>query len=278
MTAVATLAGASSHVAVNWQAINWQAIHCNVRRLQVRIVKAVRAGRWNKVKVLQRLLTRSFSGKALAARRVTENQGKRTPGVDQVVWDTPEKKAQAVQALRQRGYQALPLRRVYIKKSSGHGMRALGIPAMLDRAMQALYLLALDPVAETTSDPNSYGFRRERATADAIEQCFNALARKHSPPWILRCDIRACFDTLSHEWLEAHTPMERSILRQWLKAGFIDKQVLHPTEEGVPQGATCSPVIANLALNGLEQQVREKYPVNTRRARASESEHDPLGG
>jgi len=186
--------------------------------------------------------------------------------VDQVVWDTPEKKAQAVQALRQRGYRALPLRRVHIKKNSGHGRRALGIPAMLDRAMQALYLLALDPVAETTSDPNSYGFRRERSTADAVEQCFNALARKHSPQWILRCDIRACFDTLSHEWLEAHTPMEKSILHQWLKAGFIDKEVLHPTEEGVPQGAICSPVIANLALDGLERQVREKYPMNTRRA------------
>src|SRR5436190_16704031 len=112
MTA-ANPAGAVSHAAVDWHQIDWEQVHHTVRRLQARIVKATQAGRWGKVKALQHLLTRSFSGKALAVRRVTENQGKNTPGVDRVIWNTPEKKAQAVQALSQRGYRALPLRRVY---------------------------------------------------------------------------------------------------------------------------------------------------------------------
>jgi hypothetical protein len=127
------------------------------------------------VRALQRLLTHSYSGKVVAVRRVTENTGKKTPGVDQEIWDTPEKKIQAVQALKRRGYQPQPLRRVYIPKSDGKTMRPLGIPTMKDRAQQALYLLALDPVVETTVDKNSYGFRPQRSCADAIAQCFFAL-------------------------------------------------------------------------------------------------------
>ena len=138
---------------------------------------------------------------------------------------------------------------------------------MSDRAMQALYLLALDPVAETTADPNSYGFRQERSTADAIEQCFNALARSSSAPWALKCDIGSCFDKLSHQWLKAHIPIDGDILDKWLKAGYIDKEAFHPTEEGVPQGSIASPVIANLALDGIERILREKYPPNSTRGR-----------
>jgi RNA-directed DNA polymerase len=260
-------AGASSHQKVNWSEIDWLKANQTVRRLQARIVKAVQENRWGKVKALQHLLTRSFSGKALAVRRVTENRGKKTPGVDQIIWNTPEKKAQAVEALRQRGYKSSPLRRVYIEKSGGNGHRALHIPTMKDRAMQALYLLVLDPIAERTGDPNSYGFRNQRSTADAIGQCFNALVHKHCAQWILKCDIRACFDSISHEWLLAHIPMEKAILRQWLKAGFIDKHIFYSTEEGVPQGGIASPVIANLALDGLERVLREKYPTNTNQAR-----------
>ncbi len=195
MTAVATLAGAVSHDRVNWPVINWQKAHSTVRRLQVRIVKATQQKRWGKVRALQHLLAHSFSGKVLAVKRVTENQGKKTPGVDHQIWDTPEKKARAVQALRQRGYRPQPSRRVYIPKSNGK-RRPLGIQTMCDRAMQALYLLALDPIAETTGDPNSYGFRTGRCAADAIEQCFTALGKKRSPQWILEGDIKSCYDSL----------------------------------------------------------------------------------
>ncbi len=233
-------AGATSHMEVDWHAIDWQQVNQNVRRLQARIVKATQEGRWNKVRTLQRLLTHSFSGKALAVRRVTENQGKRTPGVDGETWSTPAKKAQAVEALRQRGYRPRPLRRIYIPKQSG-GRRPLGIPTMLDRAMQALYLLALDPISETTGDPNSYGFRKARSTADAIAQCFIVLGNRHTAQWVLEGDIASCFDRISHEWLLAHVPMDRAVLRKWLKAGYMEHSILHPTDEGTPQGGILTP-------------------------------------
>jgi len=132
--------------------------------------------------------------------------------------------------------------------------------------MQALYLLAVDPISETLGDPNSYAFRKERSTADAIEQAFTALSRKNSAQWILEGDIKACFDRISHDWLLAHIPMEKAILQKWLKAGFIDKHVLHATEEGTPQGGICSPVLANMTLDGLEAKLREKFPKQPRKS------------
>jgi RNA-directed DNA polymerase len=193
MAAERQSAGAASHQQRDWPTINWQAVKQEVRRLQVRIVKAQQQGKWGKVKALQHLLTHSFSGKALAVRRVTENQGKRTSGVDGETWKTPEKKAAAIETLRQRGYRPRPLRRIYIPKSNG-GKRPLSIPTMKDRAMQALYLLALDPIAEVRADPNSYGFRRERSPADAIGQCHTVLSNRAGAQWILEGDIKACFD------------------------------------------------------------------------------------
>lgn len=253
--------GASSQIDESWHAIDWRKVHQNVRRLQVRIVKATQEKRWGKVKALQRLLTRSFSGKALAVKRVTENRGKRTAGVDGETWSTPRDKQSAIERLRQHGYRAQPLRRIQIPKANGKGKRPLSIPVMLDRAMQALYLLALDPIAETTGDPNSYGFRKNRSTADAIEQCCNILSRKRSAQWILEADIRSYFDTISHQWLEDNIPLEKPILRQWLRAGFIDKGTRYQTDKGVPQGGIISPVIANLTLDGLEAELRTNFPL-----------------
>jgi RNA-directed DNA polymerase len=187
-----TSVGAPTDSPLNWHQINWRHAERTARRLQIRIAQATQAGKWGKVKALQRLLTHSFSGKVLAVRRVTENTGKRTPGVDGQTWKTPEQKMAAIPLLRQRGYHPQPLRRIYIPKSNG-AQRPLSIPTMLDRAMQALYLLALDPVAETTADPNSYGFRTARSAADAIEACFIALCRNDRAEWILEGDIRSCF-------------------------------------------------------------------------------------
>jgi RNA-directed DNA polymerase len=239
MTAEAS-AGAVSHPSTDWQAIHWLKVHREVRRLQARIVKATREGKWSKVKALQHLLTHSFSGKALAVRRVTENPGKNTPGVDRATWNSSKAKTRAIPTLRRRGYRSQPLRRVYIPKSNGK-RRPLGIPTMKDRAMQALYKLALDPIAETTGDGNSYGFRPERSTADALQQCFIVLSRQTSPPWVLEGDIQSCFDRISHEWLLAHVPMDKVILRQWLKAGYLEKQAFYVTEEGTPQGGVITP-------------------------------------
>jgi len=255
--------GAVSREAAEWYAIDWQAIHRNVRRLQVRIVQATKENRWGRARALQRLLTHSYSGKVLAVRRVTENNGKKTPGVDQEIWDTPEKKTQAVHALKRRGYRSQPLRRVYIPKSDGKTMRPLGIPTMIDRGQQALHLLALDPVVETTADRNSYGFRQKRSCADAMVQCFLAL-RSANTQWILEGDIKSCFDKISHEWLLAHVLMDRVILQKWLKSGYMEKHVLHDTTDGTPQGGIISPALANCTLDGLERLLQEKYPAGKR--------------
>ena len=222
-----------------WHQIDGRQAHRIVRRLQARIVQATQEGRWGKVTALQRLLTPARSAKVLAVRRVTENHGKHTPGVDRIVWDTPGKKMQAVRALQQRGYQPRPLRRTYVPKSNGK-MRPLGIATMADRAMQTVYLFALAPIAEVTGDRNSYGFRRERATADAMAQCFTVLSQKTAAQWVFEGDICACFDRVSHAWLEAHVPMDTGILHKWLKAGFMEKHVLQRTDEGAAQGGPLS--------------------------------------
>jgi len=242
-----------------WNQIDWS--HCDrqVRRLQARIVKATREGRWGKVKSLQRLLTHSFNGKALAVKRVTENQGKETPGVDGAIWKSPEAKYKSIGSLRRRGYQPQPLRRVYIPKANGK-LRPLGIPTMKDRAMQALYLLALAPVAETQADPNSYGFRPARSTADAIEQSFKLLSRDSAPTWVMEGDIQGCFDNISHEWMLQHIPTDTEVLRKWLTAGYVEKRTLFPTEAGTPQGGIISPTLANMTLDGLERLLKQAFP------------------
>ncbi len=256
MNTGSNLVCASSNMEATWHTINWSECHQNVRRLQARIVKATREGRWGKVKALQWLLTHSFSGKAIAVKRVTENRGKKTPGVDRETWSTPEAKSTAMLSLRRKGYKPMPSKRVYIPKSNGK-QRPLGIPTMKDRAMEALYLLGLDPVSETLADGNSYGFRRGRSTHDAIEQCFNTLNKGKSPKWVLEGDIKGCFDNIDHDWMISHIPMDKEILRKWLKAGYIEKAKLFPTEAGTPQGGIISPVLANMVLDGLEKRLND---------------------
>src|ERR1700681_776834 len=170
---------APSSEAPQWSRIDWHDCERQVQRLQARIVKATREGRHGRAKALQWLITHSFCGRALAVKRVTQNKGKETSGVDGEVWRSSEAKARSISTLRRRGYRPQPLRRVYIPKANGK-LRPLGIPTMHDRAMQALYLLALEPVAESTSDPNSYGFRSHRSTADAMSQIFVSMSRKSS--------------------------------------------------------------------------------------------------
>lgn len=236
----------------DWHAIDWRRVERNVRTTQKRIAKATQERDWRRVKALQRSLTHSFAARSLAVRRVTENQGKRTAGVDRELWDTPDLKWKAVGKLKQqRGYRPMPLRRVYIPKSNGKE-RPLGIPTMFDRAMQALHLLSLEPVAESTSDPNSYGFRRNRSTADAMSQIFVCMSKKASARWVLEADIQGCFDHINHDWLVNQVRMNKTILKRWLKAGVVHKGQLTPTDEGTPQGGIISPTLANVTLNGLE--------------------------
>lgn len=250
--------GAASGRNVNWDSIDWARAQQTVKRLQMRIAKAVREERWGKAKALQWLLTHSFHGKAIAVKRVTENQGKSTPGVDGEIWNTPTRKAKAVLSLSRKGYRPSPLRRVCIPKANGK-LRPLGIPTMADRAMQMLHLLALEPVAETTADPNSYGFRPKRASRDAAEQCFNALRLPSCAQWVLDADISDCFDNISHDWLVANIPMDKAILQKWLKSGFVWKGQMFPTKAGTPQGGIISPTLANMTLDGMEQRLRDHF-------------------
>lgn len=254
------LAGASSNKVSDWEAVDWPKVWRDVRRLQLRIAKAIRAGKHGKAKALSWLLTHSRSAKLLAVKRVTENKGAKTPGVDNKLWRTHRQKYAAVQNLKRRGYRPLPLRRHYIPKKNGK-LRPLSIPAMQDRAMQALHALALKPIAETIGDRNSYGFREGRSCADAIGQAFCALAKSYAPVWVLEGDIKSCFDRISHPWLLKNIPMDKRMLQQWLTAGYLEGGRLFPTREGTPQGGIISPLLANLTLDGMEKAIRSRIRI-----------------
>jgi len=240
---------------LTWKTIDWSPIRQEVRRLQMRIAKATQAGQHRKAQALQWVLTHSRSAKLLAVQRVTTNRGAKTPGVDNVIWRTGKQKLHAAFNLKRHGYRPRPLRRHYIPKPNGK-LRPLSIPTLHDRAMQALYALALAPIAEVLADRNSYGFREGRRCADALAQCHTVLSRQVSPAWILEGDIRACFDEISHEWLLQHIPMDKQLLRKWLKAGYWEKGQLFPTPAGTPQGGLISPLLANLVLDGLEAALK----------------------
>ncbi|WED21555.1 group II intron reverse transcriptase/maturase [Vibrio sp. JC009] len=238
-----------------WQSIDWKAVELHVLKLQMRIAKATREGKQGKVKALQWILTHSRAAKLLAVKRVSQNKGSKTPGIDGVIWNTDTLRMAAVNQLSRKGYKAKPLRRIYIPKKNGK-LRPLGIPCMIDRAQQALHLLALEPVSEAIADPNSYGFRPNRSTADAIEQCFNCLSKRNSGRWVLEGDIKACFDKIGHQWLIDNIQTDKRMLKQWLGYGFIDKGLFYKTAEGTPQGGICSPTLMLLTLAGLEKLVK----------------------
>ena len=245
-----------------WKSIDWKKAEAEVSRLQARIAKATQEKKWNTVKRLQYLLSHSYYAKALAVRKVTTNKGKHTPGIDKELWNTPAVKMRNVLILTDKGYKAKPLRRVLVEKPGKKKKRPLGIPCMYDRAMQALYALALDPVSETTADEKSVGFRRGRSAQDACEYIFTALSRRTSPEWVLEGDIKGCFDHISHDWLIDHIPMDKSVLKQFLKAGFVFQNELFPTDEGTPQGGVISTILANMALDGMQKVLSDRFHTN----------------
>ena len=225
-----------------------------------------------------RLLNNSLSARLLAVRQVISNKGRKTTGVDGVKLNTPEKKMAAVIWLKQnnnKNYVAKALKRVFIPKKQKNqkrqkislkdllantdipkGWRPLGIPTQHDRCLQALHKLSLEPVAETIADPNSYAYRRYRSVKDAIQQIFIVLARKSSAYWILEGDIKGCFDNISHQWTLTNIPLNKHILKQWLKSGFVYEKHWFKSESGTPQGGIISPVIANMVLDGLEKEIK----------------------
>ena len=206
-----------------WKEINWEKAKEYVNRLQIRIVKAKLKNKKNLVKRLQYLLVNSFYAKAIAVRKVTSNKGRKTAGVDGEIWNTEKLKMQGTQKLENKGYKAKPTRRIYIKKANGK-QRPLSIPTMTDRAMQTLHLLALQPIEETQADKGSFGFRMYRGCQDAMQRIFNVLSRKNSAEWILEGDIKGCFDNISHEWLINNIEMNKKVLKEFIKAGYVYKK------------------------------------------------------
>lgn len=250
---------APPHEPTDWFSINWKQVLMFVGKAQRAIAQAEKDRDYRRVKRLQRGLIRSWQARALAVKRVTENRGKRTSGIDRELWDSPESKWTAIWRLKTQGYRARPLKRAWIPKPNGDE-RPLGIPTMLDRAMQALFHLGLDPAAECHADPNSYGFRKARSTHDAMSQLFNVLSGANGAQWILDADIKGFFDNINHDWLLANVHMNKRVLRTWLRSGVVDKRqlwALQKTEKGTPQGGVISPLLANLTLDGLERGLKE---------------------
>jgi len=246
-------------LARQWKNLPLDEARSYVNRLQKRIAKAVKEGKYRLAKRLQYLVTHSFYAKVLAVKKVVENTGQRTTGVDGVKWTLPHEKMKAVLSLTDKGYKAQPLARIYIPKSNTGKMRPLSIPTYFDRAMQALYAMALQPWAETTADRTSFGFRIYRSAQDAAEYLLMCLNKENSAQYILEGDIKGCFDNISHEWLLREIPMDKRILTEFLKSGFIHEGAYCDTHTGVPQGGIISPILANMALDGMELLLKSRF-------------------
>jgi RNA-directed DNA polymerase len=248
-----------------WKNIPWKKIERNVFKLQKRIYQASLQNDRKKVHRLQRLLMKSQAGRLLAVRRVTQdNQGKKTAGVDGRKSLTPKQRLRLSKGLKLDG-KAQPVRRVYIPKPGTTEKRPLGIPTITDRSKQALGKLALEPEWEARFEPNSYGFRPGRSCHDAIEAIFKCICKQAK--WVLDADIAKCFDRIAHEplleKLQTFPAMRRQV-RAWLKAGVMDHGELFPTTEGSPQGGCISPLLANIALHGLEEFLVSQFPQRTK--------------
>lgn len=246
-----------------WHKIDWKDVNNTVAKTQEEILNAMEQKDWNKVRKLQRKLIIGFPGRAMAVRKVITNKGGRTPGSDNITLETPEEYYEAIKELKKivenpMDYKAQPVRRIYIPKPGKKELRPLGIPTIKDRMVQAVYHLSIDPIVEAQSDLNSFGFRKERSTHDAINYFRNYMDKHWSPQWVLEADIEKCFDRIDHEYLIKHTPIcDKHMVEEWLKAGMIEGRKRMTTEEGTPQGGIISPLLCNIALNGLEETIKK---------------------
>ena len=249
---------------LDWGLVNWPRVEDEVRRLRQRIFTASQAGDLKRVRSLQKLMLRSRANALVSVRRVTErNAGRKTAGVDGIVVVTAPGKTALVDSVRHRSAAlvAQPVKRVYIPKANGK-QRPLGIPVIVDRVRQAQAVNALEPEWEARFEPRSYGFRPGRGCHDAIESIYKVVRGPNpSRRWVLDADLAAAFDRIDHDRLlsQLGTFPAREQVRQWLKAGVVEKGRFIPTEEGTPQGGVASPLLLNVALHGMEQAAGVRY-------------------
>ena len=261
-------ANVTSGDAVDWQAIDWKRVYRTVKNLRQRIFRASRTGDLTRVRSLQRLMLKSRANAFESVRRVTQmNRGKSTPGIDHVVVTTPEERGALCHQLNALDlHKVHSVRRVYIPKRNGQ--RPLGIPTIADRCVQAMVKNALEPFWEARFEGVSYGFRPGRGCHDAIEKVFRLARSDTTRPWVVDADIEGAFNNIGHAALVqaiGNFPA-RELIRQWLQAGYVEAEMLHPTEAGVPQGGVISPLLLNVALHGMEQALGIAYtPKGVRR-------------
>jgi RNA-directed DNA polymerase len=262
-TAMAVVSGPEDALS-GWHQVDWRWAEREVRRLRQRIFTASKAGDLARVRRLQRLMLGSRSNALLSVRRVTErNAGRLTAGVDGEVVLTPEAKLALADRIQHdtEPFKAMPVRRVYIPKPSGK-RRPLGIPVILDRAHQARVVNALEPEWEARFEPKSYGFRPGRGCHDAIQAIFEVVkGRRPKRLWVLDADLAGAFDRIAHRHIlnQLGTFPARRMIWQWLKAGVVENGRLHRTQEGTPQGGVVSPVLLNIALDGMEKAAGVRY-------------------
>ncbi|MDJ0598653.1 MAG: group II intron reverse transcriptase/maturase [Crocosphaera sp.] len=252
---------ASLNTRIEWNTINWAKVQRKVFKLQKQIFQAVKSGNKVKARQLQKLLSKSYYAKLLAVRKVTQdNQGKKTAGVDGKKVTTPQQRISLALSLNLNGYKTKPLRRVWIPKPGKDEKRPLGIPTIRDRAMQCLVKFCMEPHWEAQFEGTSYGFRPGRSTHDAITAIFNQI--RYVPKYVLDAEIAKCFDKIDHNSLlnKMDIPYFRPIIKQWLKSGVMDKGVFDNTHSGTPQGGVISPLLANIALDGLIRDIEKSFP------------------
>lgn len=245
---------ATSDTQVNWFNIDFKSAEKSVKKLQKRIYVACSKNDVDKVMYLQNRMIHSFYAKALAVKIVTSNRGKNTVGIDNILWKTPDEKVKAIFTLSRRGYKPKALRKIYIPKPDG-STRMIGIPTMKDRAMQTLYKFALEPVAEFTADSCSFGFRKGKASRDAIIRCKDILTNLPNRRYVLKADIKSCFDNISHFWVINNIKFDKIMLNKFIKGNCNTDDFTC----GIPQGSCISSIICNMVLDGLEDYLSDIF-------------------